>query len=189
MSACATKELKWGRVEIDHVAIRTDNRGERLSAVPGAADYCQNHSALVWRVGGGVDRVPAVLPDGAAAGIHLRARSGSLFRTASANRDPRGPAARERVPGPAHYISARVDETATRGRPYSGNSGAAGRDRGAAVFHALDHRAAAAGVVRAGASRTDAIPAVRAVECRVDVRAVELDRKSTRLNSSHLGIS
>src|ERR1039458_361154 len=122
MSACATKELKWGRVEIHHVAIRSDSVGERLSAVPGATDYCQDHSAVVWRVGGGVDRVPAVLPDGAAAGIHLRARSGSLFRTASANGDPRGPAARERAPDPAHHLSAGVDETATRGRPYSGNT-------------------------------------------------------------------
>src|ERR1039458_9709610 len=114
--------MKRGRVEI-HVAIRTDNRGERLSAVPGATDYCQDHSAVVWRVGGGVDGLPAVLPDRSSAGIRVRARSGSLFRTASANDNPRGPAAGERAPGAAHHLSAGVDETATWGRPYGGNSG------------------------------------------------------------------
>ena len=45
--------------------------------VPGAAGDRQDHSALVRRLGRGLDHLPAVLPDGAAARVSLRPRAWS----------------------------------------------------------------------------------------------------------------
>src|SRR5436189_4752977 len=45
-----------------HACLRCHYISERFPAVPGSADDRQVHSAVVWRVGGGVERGVAVLP-------------------------------------------------------------------------------------------------------------------------------
>ena len=58
--------------------------------------------------------------------------------------------------------------------PHRGHSRPAGHYRGAAVFSAVHHRAAGAGVVRAAVQGSRAVPFICALERRVDVRAAEL---------------
>ena len=69
---------------------------------------------------------------------------------------------------------------ARRGSPSGGDDptcgilGLAGGHRRAAVFPALHHRSAAAGLVRAPLPGRHALPALRALQCRLHVRAAQL---------------
>ena len=157
---------------LKHDSLRTDNRGERLPVVSGSAGHRQDHSAVVRRLGGRVDRVHAVLSDGAAAGVSLCPCAGALSQTANANAGSRGPAAGERAG--ASGVPQRIVETIERRRAHAADSGIAGDDGGAPLFSAVHHRAAATGVVLQAVPRRHALPVIRALECRLDVRAAEL---------------
>src|ERR1700733_3550613 len=95
--------------------IRTDNSGKRLPVVPGAAHHRENYSAVVRRLGGGVDGLPAVLPVGAAGRVLVCARAGPLLQAAGADADPHRPAAVERAG--AAYLSGRAVEARAARRP------------------------------------------------------------------------
>src|SRR5579885_2304536 len=59
--------------------------GQRFPPVSGAADHRQDHPAVVWRLGGGMGSLPALLPGGAAAGIPLRLCAAPVPETATAD--------------------------------------------------------------------------------------------------------
>src|ERR1043165_5128139 len=56
-----------------HACLRCHYISERFPAVPGSADDRQVHSALVWRIGGGLECSVAVLPVAASGRLSLRA--------------------------------------------------------------------------------------------------------------------
>ena len=124
---------------------------QRLPAFSGAADHRQDHTALVRRFGGGVDHLPAVFSDGAAAGVPVRARAGAVLEAARANDGAWRAAAGERAG--AAGLSQRLVETGRAERSLAQDSGAAGGHGGPALFPAFDHRPAVAGLVRAALSR------------------------------------
>ena len=155
-----------------HAYLRFDDSGERVSAVSGAAGHRQNHSALVRRFGRGVDRLPALLPGGAAAGLSLRPRHRALSEASRADDSAPGPAGRQ--PARPPHLSRGASQALGDRRSHSRHSGPAGRYRGAALFPAFHHRSAAAGVVRAPLQEQHAVPPVCAFQRRLHVRPHQL---------------
>ena len=101
----------------------------------------------IWRVGGGLDRLPAVFSNGAAPRIPLCPRGGAVSQAAARDGGARGPAGGER--GGVAHLPGIIAEQAGDGRPDVGYSEPARGNRGPAVFSTVHHRSAAAGVVRA----------------------------------------
>ena len=162
--------------------LRRHHLRQRLPAVPGAAGHREADPAVVRRLGGGLDHVPRLLSDGAARGLCVR-----RLRRAPARRARAGEvahAAARRVRRAASDRSRRLLEADRRRESVVADPGPARGDHRAAVLPAVDDEPAGPGLVRARAARREPVPAVRAVESRVDagarrlpvpVRAVDAD--------------
>ena len=68
------------------VSLRLHNFSKRVSAVRRAADDRQNHPALVRRIGGGVEHLPAVFPSGLAGRLPVRAPLHAVSQAETTNR-------------------------------------------------------------------------------------------------------
>ena len=75
-----------------------DDSPQRLSAFSGAAADGQADSAVVRRIGRGVDHLHAVLPDGAAGRVRLRALASRTARPRAGDMDSSRAAGGERAP-------------------------------------------------------------------------------------------
>src|SRR5262249_7008536 len=139
---------------------------------PGAAGNRQDYSALVRRIGGRLDHLPALLSIGPAAGIPLCARRDPLPEAPHADDGARGASPGERG-RPSDLSEPRLEAHGKR-TAYFRHCESPRHLGGSAVFPAFDHRSAATGLVRTPLQGLDALPALRAVECRLHVCAAEL---------------
>ena len=143
--------------------------------------------AVVRRLGGRLDDVPRVLPDDTARGLRvLRSRRAPA---AAARADP------DCTRRSCSLSLARAADRARRAleadghrEPVVADSRPARRDDRTALLPAVDDEPAGAGVVRARASRHESVPAVRAVEPRVDAGARRLPVPARALGAdAHAG--
>ena len=153
-------------------SLRSHHLPECFPAVPGAADDRQDDSALVRRRSGGVDSLPAVLPNRAAAWLRLLARHCRAAESAPAV---------DSALGPAGAMPAVFADRAERGlearrlrRARVAHSRPAWRDGGAAVLPALHHRSADPGLVCSGQTGSHAVSPVCALEPRLDAGPAQL---------------
>src|SRR5262249_37059289 len=147
-----------------HAPPRRDHRLFFLPAVPAATHHRQTNPAVVRRHGGGMDDVPGVFPDSAAARLFLRALADAASQTENpTHRAWRAAPVRHRV---VAYHSRCGMETGRRRIALLAHSPLARSDGGLALLPAVHHQPADSGVVLAAISGDEPVSPVRAVQPR-----------------------
>src|SRR5271154_406910 len=136
-------DFQLGSFSTPDDTLRSHHFSQRLPAVSSAAVDRENHSAVVWRIGGRVERGHAVLPTGTAGRVWVRPFPDPKAKGARTNGGPRGIAA-----GKLRAVadsSVAVVETAGSGGSDAAHPAAVGRDHRAAVFSAVVDQSVVAG--------------------------------------------